>query len=303
MHFVSAGLVTGGRTGHRFKDQLTAKIASKLWPNLTYVHNPFPNEPNQENLWEMFLGSGDDKIQLSQLYESLLNERIKLIKFDTTAWTGLELSQVESTFTKYSLDDHILFFFTESARILLEQVNSKIRNAVVEELRQKYQSRRKTQPIQSYFDSNLINVAIHIRRGPDVAPGQPADWRATSDSYYLAVIENLRKILPKKPQFHIYSEGDLEILAAFKNIPDVQIHSCPWGTDYQKLFENFHHMITADILVNATSDFSYMTSHYNPNITITLPVRDVCKLPDELRHIKANSDGSFDVNQFQENFK
>lgn len=289
MRYVSAGLVTGGRTGHRFKDQLTAKIASKLW-GLTYAHNPFPKDLHDEHLWEPFLGFGDNETQLSDLNLDTL----KLVRIDTTAWCGLDLEETQKIIEQHT-EDNVLFFFTESARIVLEQLTPQLRQEIIEELRTKYWRRRKMNAVDSYFSSTVINIAIHIRRGEDVSANAAASWRRTSDEYYLTIIQNLRQVLPFKVEFHIYSEGEPKEFLAYRNQPDIYIHLCPWPPNYSKLFISFHHMITADILITATSEFSYMVAHLNPNLTITLPVQSVCKLPDEPRHLKSREDGSFDT--------
>lgn len=284
------GHITNGRLGHRFKDQFTGKIASRLW-DLVYVHYPLPDDVHKEYRWEPFLGFGDNEYQFGQLDLSCF----KIVKIEETAWCGSDLSKVDAIIKAHP-EDHTLFVFTESARILLEQLDKNLRDGLTNELRQKYFNRRKASPVKNYFDSTKLNVALHVRRGEDVAPGTPANWRATSDAYYHGVIEHIKKALPKRDiHFHLYSEGPPEIFESYKNINNLFLHFSAWPPrDFQDLFDAFDHMIRADILVTATSEFSYLLSHMNPNITITLPVQRVCELPLEDRHIKSKEDGSFD---------
>jgi len=305
MRYVTAALVTGGATGHRIKDQITARIAAHLW-NLAYVHYPFPQDtwevngrlPN-EPLWEPFLGFGNNEIKFHELDLS----NLKIVKIDKTEWCGLDLNYVDNII-KSNPEDNTLFIFTESARILLEQIDEASRNSVISLLRKKYWEARKADPLPSYFNKNHLNVAMHVRRGADVAPDGRAPWRATADSYYLNMIQNIRNTLPQfEIDFHIYSEGPPEIFKEYKNIPGVFLHFCPWPPlNYQDLFRSFHHMITADILVTATSEFSYFVAHMNPNLTITLPVQRVVELPISPRHLKSSIDGSFDSIALQNHF-
>jgi len=305
MRYATAALVSGGACGHRIKDQWTARIASHLW-NLTYVHFPFPKDTWETNgrlpdetKWEPFLGFGDRETLFSQLDL----DQLKIVRIDKTEWCGLDLDYVDNIIKSHP-EDNVIFFFTESARVLLEQLNRKDRETVITEIRGKYWSKQKTDPIVSYFNRNKLNVALHVRRGADVAPGGRAPWRATPDTYYHGIITNIRTSLPQfEINFHIYSEGPSSIFESYRAIPGIYFHFCPWPPlNYQDLFTSFHHMITADILVTATSEFSYFCAHMNPNITVTLPVARVCELPKENRHLKSKPDGSFDEFALQQNF-
>lgn len=292
MRYATAALVSGGATGHRTKDQWTARIAAHLY-SLTYVHYPFPKDTwpvngrlPDEPRWESFLGFGDGEIQFHQLNLS----QLKIVRIDKTEWCGLDLNYVESIIKAHP-EDNVLFFFTESARILLEQLDEGNRNAVLSNLYGKYWNRRQQESVKSYFNQNKLNVAMHVRRGTDVAPSGRAPWRATADSYYHGIIENIRKALPQYPfDFHIYSEGPASIFESYQRIPDVYFHFCPWPpTNYQDLFTSFHHMVTADILVTATSEFSYFCAHMSRGLTITLPIERVCELPiNDDRHLTSS---------------
>jgi hypothetical protein len=296
MRYTTALLVTGGATGHRFKDQLTAKIAARLY-DLKYVHNPFPKDAWDEYKWEDFLGFGDNELYLPQMgWPPRQNQKkLKVVRIDKTAWCGSDLNYVEKI-TKNNSDENTIFVFTESARILLEQIPKNIRDSIVSELRAKYWNRRKLKPVDEYFNKNKLNVALHIRRGKDVTLDRPTAWRYTNNYYYINIIKNIRKALPSRDiDFHVYSEGTSEEFEEFKNLGNVYIHLCPWPPkDYWDLFVSFHHMVIADIVVTATSEFSYFVAHMNPNYILTLPIKSVVKLPKEERFAKTNIDGSFD---------
>jgi len=304
MRYVTAALVSGGACGHRIKDGWTARIAAHLW-GLTYAHYPFPQDTwlvngrlPDETQWEPFLGFGADEVQFHQLDLGGL----KIVRIDKTEWCGLDLDYVDSIIKAHP-EDNVLFYFTESARILLEQLSWIDRDAIISGLRTKYWAARQRHPVVSYFRKNRLNVALHVRRGVDVAPDGRAAGRYTVDSYFQAVVDNIRTALPQYPlDFHIYSEGPAEIFAGYKK-PDVFFHFCSWPPlDYRDLLTSFHHMITSQILVTATSEFSYFCAHMNPNVTITLPHLRVVELPSHLRHLKSQPDGSFPAGDLQNLF-
>lgn len=291
MRYVTALLVTGGATGHRFKDQLTARVAAELY-DLTYVHTPFPKDLYDEHLWEEFLGFGDDHPKSYEIDYT----QLKQVPIDRNAWLGSDLNYVGQVIKDHP-EDNVIFIFTESARILVEQVEKSLRDKVINTLRKKYWDRRAKKPIASYFSKDTINVALHVRRGVDITPDKPTAWRYTKNNYYMNIINNLTRVIPHKINFHIYSEGKIEEFEEFIDIPGVYIHLCPWPpSDYNDLFKTFHHMITADILVTATSEFSYFLAHMNPGYILTLPVGDVVKLSTEERFAETNSNGSFNEN-------
>lgn len=296
MRFVTAGLVSGGFLGHRQKDQLTAIIASKLY-DLTYVHNPFPRDKWEEDRWDPFLNFGEGHIKIWQIDWSCFNT----ILFNKTAWGGSDLNYIKEIIDT-NTKDNTFFIFTESARILLEQISKEDRDSIVKTLREKYWNRRLSDPVSSYFNPDKLNVAIHVRRGQDVAPGGRAHHsRYTPDSYYLNIIQNLKQHLPPS-DFHIYSEGGLELFSEYFKLKDIYVHSCS-RQDYPNLFITFHHMITSDILVNASSEFSYFTSYMNPNITITSSTQGACELAPDDRHLIATPDGEFDVNLLKDRLR
>lgn len=166
MRYVTAALVSGGACGHRIKDQWTARIAAHLY-GLTYVHYPFPKDTwpvngrlPDEPQWESFLGFGDGELQFHQLDLS----QLKIVRIDKTEWCGLDLNYVDSIISAHP-EDNVLFFFTESARILLEQLDKGNKNAVLSNLYGKYWNRRQQTPVKSYFNQNKLNVAMHVRVG------------------------------------------------------------------------------------------------------------------------------------------
>jgi len=292
VRYAAVKFTSGGRIGHRFKDQITARIAASLF-KLTYAHTPYPDH---DLYWDEFLGFGEGEAQLRDVAR-----KCRLVEIKNTAWTGLNLDFVRNITAQHP-EQNTAFIFSESARLLPEQLTYESYDPIIKYLRYKYQNKRRIYPIVEYFDAApMINIALHIRRGPDIDPRSSdcrASWRFTSIDYYKNIISNIRVVLGNTAKFHIYSQGhekDFQSLMA----SDVKLHLVPYPPrNYYQLFQSFHHMCLADVFVTAVSAFSYFISWMNPNCIINLPVRDVVKLPTEDRFITSNKNGDFNMNQF-----
>ena len=100
-----------------------------------------------------------------------------------------------------------------------------------------------------------IDIAIHIRRG-DVSETEFSN-RFNTNAYYAALIE---KIKIKYPSYTvtIFSEGVYE---DFKTIGlDIDCFRLN-----QDIFETFHSLVTAKVLIQAKSSFSYAAGILNSN--------------------------------------
>lgn len=304
MRYVAVNFTSGGLTGHRFKDQTTAKIAAQLY-DLKYVHTPFPHGTWPEHQWEDFLGFGDNEIKIEELDFSKINKTININK---NAWFGLDLDFVTNIINRHP-EDNTLFLFTESARIMLEQLPKSQRDLIVDDLRNKYWEKRKTSPITEYFDKSKINVALHIRRGDDVKEGALAAWRATELTYFEKIIKNINNsLVGPEIDFHIYSRGNIdEFDSLLKNNSNIYVHLNPFPPNYQKLFVSFHHMMIADIFVTSVSAFSYFIGYMNKNCIINyakpcppeIGCGSVVSFPLEERFIQSNAEGNFDENKLK----
>tara|TARA_Y100000389_G_C17450032_1_gene514146 strand:+ start:617 stop:2518 length:1902 start_codon:yes stop_codon:yes gene_type:complete len=115
------------------------------------------------------------------------------------------------------------------------------------------------------YDSNYINLAIHIRRG-DVSNTKHLSRFTTNKDY----INILQKINLDNTAIHIFSEGDdsdfQDIVASFPN-NKIVMHM----NDNIQL--SFHYLVMADILVIAKSSFSYCAALINSGKIIANNIR------------------------------
>ncbi|MEZ5829900.1 MAG: hypothetical protein R3D05_01820 [Dongiaceae bacterium] len=121
-------------------------------------------------------------------------------------------------------------------------------------LRAKYRASRSPRPVVHRAPPGALTVAVHIRRG-DVSYTHPIrKFFYTFDPPILKTIEGVRAVaarLGRETQVNVFSEGPPEMFSAYA-AAGCRLHL---GGD---AFEAFHNLVSADILVQAKSSFSYI---------------------------------------------
>ena len=111
------------------------------------------------------------------------------------------------------------------------------------------------------FDSNTINVAVHVRK-------QNTEDNHTlgifGDDYFLDMMDYIRNTYTGKIVFHVYSQGDEKNFLHFKN-EDVVLHL------NESIELTFYSMVTAQILVMSKSSLSYTAAMLSDGIVYYLP--------------------------------
>ncbi|NGX32740.1 MAG: hypothetical protein K1060chlam4_00790 [Candidatus Anoxychlamydiales bacterium] len=113
-------------------------------------------------------------------------------------------------------------------------------------LKKKYYSTEKN--IIPYFRNDVVNVAVHVRRG-DVGIGRNCSARWSCDEHYLSIMNEIRKKY-SNVFFHVYSEGGEQEFVKFKS-RDTLLHL------NEDIKMTFHALVTADILITSKSAFSF----------------------------------------------
>jgi hypothetical protein len=226
---------------------ILSAMAMARFVGCSYRHSPFASVAHAEGTpedwarrWEGFLNFGDG--------EALVPEDAELVPMsaalqDPDAYHGRPIVIVEPVFG------------------LSGEVGVAIRDALRAELRARYWRGPKV-AIPSHRAPEGLTAAVHLRRG-DVSLTRNAN-RYAPDEVVLRQIARLREAVApfgRTLTVNLYSEGTVEDFRAFADAGCI-LHVS------EDTFESFHNMVTADILVNATSTFSYVAGLLSRGIVL-----------------------------------
>ncbi len=202
--------------GGQFQTIIYAVIYAEL-NNKKFVYTPFSALEHNYN----------NEIDFIAKKESLIN------------FIGnFELKKNKEVSIKLSAQDYIAFFESNIKKSIESEALKKIKKNF-----------RANKNINSLFNHEYLNIAIHIRR-PNNHDNR-IFGTDTPDSVFLKIINRLRNIyLEKKPLFHLYSQGNIEQFKLFFS-PDIMLHI------NETIEDTFTGMVFADILVTGTSSLSY----------------------------------------------
>ena len=139
-----------------------------------------------------------------------------------------------------------------------------------------YETAREQYPLPLQYDSQKLNIAIHIRRG-DLLPGRQfsdLSSRMLPDSWYLNIIESISQVATKPLLIHIFSEGrngqyiselgnPFSWREFFRYAPyDVTEHID------ESFIEAFHCLMNADILIGSKSGMTHLAGMLGNQIKI-----------------------------------
>ena len=139
-----------------------------------------------------------------------------------------------------------------------------------------YSKAREQNPIPLSLDPNVLNIAVHIRRG-DLLPGRQfsdLSSRMLPDAWYLEILHMICNNTQKKLAIHIFSEGrdgtyhsesglPFSWKAHFQNTPHAIYEHI--DTDF---LSSFHHLLHADLLIGSKSGMSHLAGMLNQQTKI-----------------------------------
>ena len=212
-----------------------------------YYHAPFTSMSHAEGdredwarRWEAFLNLGAGERPVPEAAEPV---RLAAAVADPALYAGRPVVIVERMFG------------------LPDTVGWRIRDGLRDELRAKYWRTPKT-AIPSHRAPAGFTAAIHVRRG-DVNPSNHAERYVRNEAVLRHVARLREAIAPfgRPLTINLYSEGAAEDFRAFADAGcNLHISS--------DTFETFHNMVTADILMSATSTFSYLAGLLSRGIVL-----------------------------------
>ncbi|NEQ34251.1 MAG: hypothetical protein F6K04_25250 [Leptolyngbya sp. SIO4C5] len=220
-------------------------------------------------------------------------------------WDGSPLSYFQQVFQHRTANKSAIFCFQRGIRVMLYQVHDwgkkdhidpEIYSKVVNKLRCKYFSKKHPKKF-SYFEPNVINIAVHVRRDDASAENQ----RFLPLSYYEKVLSNLKHVFQDRSYtFHVYSSGTEEDMRQVKDSISQVSDRVVYHLN-EPAMEAIHHMAIADILVVGNSSFSHWPGFLSYGIKLYQPHFHMFDL-DEKEWVVVNQDGDFDLAHFESLF-
>jgi hypothetical protein len=282
--------------GHQFYNWVVAwQLAHKY--GIEFVHSPFCGNQTQPQIdvpvqeWENFLGFGYGELREHDLPKNIEKIQLPNLLWDEASWYGTTIDREEFQDIILNHNNENVLFECAKNQFVVSDVNyMRIWN-----LRYKYDMARKTWPtIKTHLVSDHVNIAVHIRRGDVTAKGR-YKVRWLSDNFYINIMCELQRIFGECVVFHVYTDGtkeDIRSICDLRIFEQIKIY--PWGSD---IFETFHNMARANILIFGKSQFSVLASLINPNIKIGYKWSPHCELPNA-EFVEADLNGSFDLDKF-----
>jgi len=252
--------------------QLQARLSGMLYAQcqgLTYVHSPMTsldftpaNEPDWPAKWERFLGLGAGELVAREVARDLgephrVNNPTQIQMIRTSFWS------VPNCHAYADLYPHQYQRLTERFAA-------------------RYHAAPKDGCV-SHYTPGAVNVAVHLRRGNDLAHKMHLMSR---DEYSVALLQVLVEALRNvggRFVIKVFSQGTEEDFRALRRF-GVEFHLD------EDLFSTFHSLVLADVLVMAKSSFSYSAALLSRGLTIYEPMHHA-PLPNWLT---AGADASLD---------
>jgi hypothetical protein len=303
---------SGGRTGHKLKDYLTA-FCFYFICNYKIIINKYWNFPenNCNNHLDMF------NLNSSNIFITRPKNPI-IIEYSLANWDGMKYDKfkeitknIEDT-QKENANKSIIVKLSKATRIQLSDVynwelSNLIEKGTYNKLISHLRSLLLSSPINNQIpiiknENNIINISIHIRKG-DVYLRKLHQ----SVSYYENIINNLKKLEFKK-NIYIFTEkwkgyNGKDVL----NLINLKDNNTNIEVIFDGLYEYIVDIINSDIFVATIGQgsFSDLVVHYKSKNTIIIYNNELRqnKFNDNMNNmlIKTEKNGDFDIKYLQNN--
>ena len=200
---------SGGRTGHKMKDYLTAyclhfMFGWKIMYNDTWYNPNIENHNNHSNMFNII----DTRLSAP------VTKDIPIVEFTQTSWTGMskeELLKLKNFAEAKEKEHHgnVIIELKKATRVLATQLYNlgyfDKYDKLTEHLRKLYYSNKNNKLQKSFNNKKLFNITVHIRKG-DVYNLNKGGYDHRDISYYRNIIKSLSYIIHIPHTFHIISE-------------------------------------------------------------------------------------------------
>lgn len=270
----------GAGIGHQIANWIAGYWFARQF-GLRYSHSPFPAAK-----WEALLGFGQGEVPVNALYTQGYRA-IRLPKFDED--NEAEVDRIRRIIRSYRGKQVV--FVAEQDQFYRDQ------HGVMHSIRAKFEQAFATNPPKLRFETGVLNIAVHVRRGDIGSTGRSEQpnlaMRWQHEDYFLNVTKRAIEALPQGQIYRIwlFSQGRSKDFSAFTALPNVTL-CLDVGAS-----EAFQHMAKADVLITSKSSFSYKPALLNVGIKIC-PDDFWHSYPDTPDWIIADSNGDFSSTDF-----
>jgi hypothetical protein len=238
--------------------------------NLKYIHIPlqighnYNNDKDWNEKWDRFFNfkklSNNDEVDIEKLEKYFITEN--------TTEERIFMNKNPNILYLYY---HTFNIFYKNPEYYFKDIQNDLINAYDETNNDR----------KLIYDKNKTNIAIHIRvynNHDNEADNEFYEKYSKENTtnevrfYFTAdMYEKLINELKEKytnSEIHIFSQEEYFDIKfkKLRNIKDIKLHF-----DDMDVFDTFHHLCKADVLVMGLSSFSIVAAYYNTNTVIYLP--------------------------------
>ena len=241
---------------------------------LQFAHVPFPDSE-----WERLLGFGIDEAQMETLLKEEGYRKVRLPQFKHP-------DEIAPIVASYAGQRVVLL--AERDQGLKEQ------HLVAESIQRKYH--RVNSVTDLTYPRDVLNIAIHVRRGDIMTGGKAAEGLANrfqSIDYFENILRSVLTATEGRPRrVHLFSQEGREAFQTLEALHPIEF-CLEMGAH-----DSFRHMAMADFLITSKSSFSYKPALLSKGIKIC-PQDFWHTYPDTQDWILAENSGEISADQLK----
>lgn len=233
----------GAGIGHQMANWIAGFYYAQHF-GLQFAHIPFPDSE-----WERLLGFGIDEAPMETLLKKEGYRKVRLPQFKHP-------DEIAPIVASYAGQRVVLL--AERDQGLKEQ------HLIAESLQCKYHRVNSVTGLN--FSKDVLNIAIHVRRGDIMAGGKAAEGLANrfqKIEYFENILRSVLAATEGRPRrVYLFSQEGREAFQALE-----ALHPIEFCLD-MGAHDSFRHMVMADILITSKSSFSFMPALLSHGIKI-----------------------------------
>ena len=280
--------------GHQFLNWIVAPILANKY-NLQYIYSPFIGNHTESQIyipvkqWDKFLNFGHNCLDVHEIPKGLSVIELPLIPWEETTWYDTKWDHTKWKNILHQFRDPEVVFVCATNQFISIDWDFFHQHT----LRDKYWLKHQR---CDTLDRNVLNVAMHIRRG-DVTDGGRYKQRWINMSTYVKIIDAISDIYRNDIIFHIFSEGAQKDFQELYQYENMVFHL------NENMIVNFHEMVSCDVLVTGRSAVSILAGYISPNLKIAEMWSPAWQsFPDTHEFVQVDYNGNLDHIKLIESF-